>query len=602
MGYYEFPHTRNYDTDLGYLIKRYKELSNQYNTLSEYVKHLKTIGVITSDVKFINTCIELKELEDININDFAVTLGYYALNDNGAALYKITDLQPIGYYEVLHNGLYAELINTKTNNIKIFGAYGDNLHDDTNALINAFNYSDVVIFGKNKTYVVNNTINVYSNTKIIGNNATVKVMNNHRILRGIFNLENVENVEFKTLQIDMNKNNMPLYEFDREIQFNVGLYCNNIGNLLVEDCIFKNLYTWAIYLHDLSNGTVQITKNKFNSPLQEQGRMAEHIVCQNSDERNKLIINDNTFENELYTNPAYGVCAVFLNGLFGQTLIDHNKLINCGRDNTYNHRLMPIDIYGNSKNIIISNNIITTLHGFSRIESCENILVKNNKVTDICTIKDTSGDPFLWIDNSNTWETKTKNITIENNDIDANLSCFYCVDIWNSSDDNTILENIKILNNNIIYRRSNPVIYTDGIVNNLLIDGNVLSGLSDCIKYAHHVNNKNLSCNNHKITNNKIIGNRGINTYNMLNEPCKITNLSINNNNIISNIESIENCIPALINNNFVNNAISGYECTDDNNYPVAQNNIFNSSFSGTAFVGPKIIHKNNARNNLFID
>lgn len=25
MGYYDFPHTRNYDSDLGFLIKKYKE-------------------------------------------------------------------------------------------------------------------------------------------------------------------------------------------------------------------------------------------------------------------------------------------------------------------------------------------------------------------------------------------------------------------------------------------------------------------------------------------------------------------------------------------------------------------------------------------------
>ena len=40
MGYYDFPHTRNYDTDLGYLIKKYKELIEKYNMTIEDIKNL----------------------------------------------------------------------------------------------------------------------------------------------------------------------------------------------------------------------------------------------------------------------------------------------------------------------------------------------------------------------------------------------------------------------------------------------------------------------------------------------------------------------------------------------------------------------------------
>lgn len=36
MSYFEFPHTRNYDGDLGYIIKKLNELSDNYNTFFEY--------------------------------------------------------------------------------------------------------------------------------------------------------------------------------------------------------------------------------------------------------------------------------------------------------------------------------------------------------------------------------------------------------------------------------------------------------------------------------------------------------------------------------------------------------------------------------------
>lgn len=41
MGYYEFPHTRNYDTDLGYLIKRYFELNVDFESLEKNFNDLK---------------------------------------------------------------------------------------------------------------------------------------------------------------------------------------------------------------------------------------------------------------------------------------------------------------------------------------------------------------------------------------------------------------------------------------------------------------------------------------------------------------------------------------------------------------------------------
>lgn len=52
MGYYnEFPHTRNYDADLGFLIKAYKELLQNYKDINEYIKNINdNIVKIAQDV------------------------------------------------------------------------------------------------------------------------------------------------------------------------------------------------------------------------------------------------------------------------------------------------------------------------------------------------------------------------------------------------------------------------------------------------------------------------------------------------------------------------------------------------------------------------
>lgn len=40
MAYYDFPHTRNYDQDLGYLIEMFKELLSNYDLTVEQLEQL----------------------------------------------------------------------------------------------------------------------------------------------------------------------------------------------------------------------------------------------------------------------------------------------------------------------------------------------------------------------------------------------------------------------------------------------------------------------------------------------------------------------------------------------------------------------------------
>lgn len=46
-GYYDFPHTRTYDSDLGFLIKMYEDLTNKYDNLlisfDEFIEILESI-------------------------------------------------------------------------------------------------------------------------------------------------------------------------------------------------------------------------------------------------------------------------------------------------------------------------------------------------------------------------------------------------------------------------------------------------------------------------------------------------------------------------------------------------------------------------------
>ena len=71
MGYFnEFPHTRNYDGDLGYLIKIYKKLVAEYASIEDQYEALtKIYEMIQNDIKNI-TIEQLQQwLEDGTLAD-----------------------------------------------------------------------------------------------------------------------------------------------------------------------------------------------------------------------------------------------------------------------------------------------------------------------------------------------------------------------------------------------------------------------------------------------------------------------------------------------------------------------------------------------------
>lgn len=119
-----------------------------------------------------DTVADMKQATNLINGSYAKTLGYHSINDGGKSLYKITNQQPESqYYETLDNNLYAILIDEKVHPEQ-FGAYGDGIHNDSQAIQTALNTGKVVEFYK-KTYLcfslqTNNSINIK------GNGATLK--------------------------------------------------------------------------------------------------------------------------------------------------------------------------------------------------------------------------------------------------------------------------------------------------------------------------------------------------------------------------------------------------------------------------------------------
>ena len=124
---------------------------------------------------YYDTVAAMKADTKLKIGDMAITLGYYNINDGGNGEYNITeDIYTINDNGIVHelaNGLKANLIiKNNTVNVKQFGAYGNNVNDDTQAIQNAIN-SGKTIYLPQGTYIVtslncnNNKLTIYGDAR-----------------------------------------------------------------------------------------------------------------------------------------------------------------------------------------------------------------------------------------------------------------------------------------------------------------------------------------------------------------------------------------------------------------------------------------------------
>lgn len=164
------------------------------------VRSYDTIALMKADTK-------LKEGYHVK------TKGYYEANDGANAEYIIVDDDSLvddgGSIHVLTNGLRAKLIVNDNVNVKQFGAYGDNTHDDTQAFLNAVAYIDSLL-SSNKVYILEVPTGVYKVTDTIHLNYYIRMR-----VKGFVEI-NYDNTTGTCISID----DTPL----KNIYFENGLY------------------------------------------------------------------------------------------------------------------------------------------------------------------------------------------------------------------------------------------------------------------------------------------------------------------------------------------------------------------------------------------
>ena len=182
---------------------------------------------------------EMKSSDKLHIGSTAITLGYYKAGDNGGSIFNIIK-PPLENSQNLiginiKNGLFAELTPIGYLSPEMFGAHGDNSHDDSVALNN------MIVALKNISPLID-----------LGESGSFKNLSNLKLqFNGIYLVEkpvfitNTYGLIIDGLTIIAGEN----FIGKSVIEFNDGSFYNTVKNSTIDanfkcsDCVFINSYS-----------------------------------------------------------------------------------------------------------------------------------------------------------------------------------------------------------------------------------------------------------------------------------------------------------------------------------------------------------------------
>ena len=172
---------------------------------------------------YFNTVADMKAYQKLIEGDMVITLGYYEVNDGGGAIYSIVKASS-DLTVALDNGLYAELNidNSKWICPEQFGAYGDGIHNDSEALNKCLNCAKKVILSK--IYLYN--IKLLIKNDIFGNGILVCGDSESSVS---IEINFINNININGITFDYGHHTGRL------------LVLNDSNNINIQNCSFKNI-------------------------------------------------------------------------------------------------------------------------------------------------------------------------------------------------------------------------------------------------------------------------------------------------------------------------------------------------------------------------
>ena len=164
----------------------YWALTGNYNAQVEYYRQeTQRVAEALEECNFAyNNVAEMIADESLSEGKVCNTLGYYSVGDGGGATYIIGSTGTANGLDIIEcdNELIATLVKPVYGNPLMYGAYGDDTHDDYDAIVRCIEQHDYTIFPSDKTYLIGTTLNIGEGKTIEGYSATIHGTANPAVL------------------------------------------------------------------------------------------------------------------------------------------------------------------------------------------------------------------------------------------------------------------------------------------------------------------------------------------------------------------------------------------------------------------------------------
>lgn len=397
-------------------VTQYNQNVERYE--KEVLKYSDTVNdLVGKTVYTYNTKDDMAADKRVQLNDTLMTCGYAEVGDNGGSFYKVVETTSAKAI-ALQNGLFA-IPFTLNDSIQSyatpedFGAIGDGVTDDTEAINKALEHSNVLNMSA-KTYLVSanptTAVAIAAHNKVInGNGATIKIKpvtgEYYRIIdaTGSTRISNLTIIGERDAHVGTSG------EWGKGINLSECDYAH-IENVTVKNCWGDGIYLGsdANETHDKGCNNVTIA----NCLIDNNRRNGISVIdCDN------FVIDGCTISNTNGTNPQTGIdiernsdkqitAGTIKNCTFIDNHFSHILQYDSSNDNTVenctfksNNENASGDIEVSSKKLIVVNCVSNPSKRSTLITNNGNIDCFNHIVADSNTDSNNSYDSFIYSNN-----------------------------------------------------------------------------------------------------------------------------------------------------------------------------------------------------------
>ena len=267
--------TQNYELTINYLNREdiQNENMNKAILAKIEVNNYKNYGTnLPSDDSGITASQKVENVAALrsvsaSAGDIVETKGYYEAGDDGGAYYTIENKasQTIdnGKYIELDNGKIAKLMHIRdSHNVKQFGAKGDGVSDEKDAIVNAIKCSQgMFVYFPKGTYMVSaqSKFYQYSDVNLIGEgeDTVIKATGDFINKKAVFRFENINTLSISNITFDGNIEENPNTDNIGTINAYSLIDIANGNNIAIDNCIFRSTAFDALrLLFDIDDITV----------------------------------------------------------------------------------------------------------------------------------------------------------------------------------------------------------------------------------------------------------------------------------------------------------------------------------------------------------